>query len=98
MRPVHPGEVLGEELEAIDVTAAELARELDVPANRISQILHGQRAITGDTALRLAHWFGTSVEFWTGLQSQYDVALARLKLGDQLEQLPSASRPRRRGA
>jgi antitoxin HigA-1 len=61
---IHPGEQLAEELDALDMSAAELARQLDVPTNRITQILNGTRAITGDTALRLAHFFGTSAEFW----------------------------------
>ena len=88
MRPVHPGEVLGEELSEINVSPAELARQIDVPANRISQILRGQRAVTGDTAVRLAHWFDMSADFWINLQAQYDVALARQKLGDGLKDLP----------
>ncbi len=66
---IHPGEHLGEELKALDMSAAELARRLDVPTNRITQILNGTRAVTGDTALRLAHFFGTSAEFWLNLQS-----------------------------
>jgi addiction module HigA family antidote len=88
MRPVHPGEVLGEELSEINISPAELARQIEVPANRISQILRGQRAVTGDTALRLAHWFDMSADFWINLQAQYDVALARQKLGDGLKDLP----------
>jgi addiction module HigA family antidote len=88
MRPVHPGEVLAEEIEELGISPAELARQLDVPANRITQILHGRRSVTGDTALRLAHWFGTSVEFWMGLQSQYEIAIARRQLGETLERLP----------
>ena len=66
---IHPGERLGEELKELDMNAAELARKLDVPINRITGILNGQRAITGDTALRLAHFFGASAEFWLNLQS-----------------------------
>jgi antitoxin HigA-1 len=66
---IHPGEHLTEELKALDMSAAELARNLDVPTNRVTQILNGQRAITGDTALRLAHYFGTTPEFWLNLQS-----------------------------
>lgn len=65
---IHPGEHLAEELEALEMSASELARKLDVPANRITAILNGQRAISGDTALRLAHFFGTSPEFWLNLQ------------------------------
>ena len=71
---IHPGEHLAEELEALDMSAAELARKIDVPTNRVTQILNGTRAITGDTALRLAHFFGTSAQFWLNLQSLYDPA------------------------
>jgi addiction module HigA family antidote len=73
---IHPGEHLAEELKELGMSAAELARELDVPTNRITGILNGQRAITGDTALRLAHFFGTSAEFWLNLQSPYDLRIA----------------------
>ena len=66
---IHPGEHLATELRELGMSAAELARQLDVPTNRITQILNGRRAITGDTALRLAHFFGTSAEFWINLQS-----------------------------
>ena len=69
MRPaIHPGEILAEELEEIAVTPTELARQLRVPANRITQIVQGKRSITGDTALRLGHWFGMSAQFWLNLQ------------------------------
>lgn len=88
MRPVHPGEVLGEELGELGVSASELARQIDVPTNRITQILHGQRAVTGDTAVRLSHWFNMSAEFWMNLQAQYDVAVARQRIGDGLKELP----------
>ncbi len=73
---IHPGEHLAEELEALDMSAAELARKISVPTNRITQILNGTRAITGDTALRLAHFFGTNAQFWLDLQSLYDLRLA----------------------
>ena len=73
---IHPGEHLAEELRELQMSAAELARKLDVPTNRITQILNGQRAITGDTALRLAHFFGTTAEFWLNLQSLYEIRLA----------------------
>ena len=88
MRPVHPGEVLGEELSELGVSPSELARQINVPANRITQILHGQRAVTGDTAVRLSHWFNMSAEFWMNLQAQYDVTVARHRIGDDLKQLP----------
>jgi antitoxin HigA-1 len=72
---IHPGEHLVEELEAIGMSAAELARQLKVPTNRITGILNGQRAITGDTALRLGHFFGIRPEFWLNLQSLYDLRM-----------------------
>jgi len=73
---IHPGEHLAEELDELGMSAAELARQLKVPTNRITEILNGQRAITGDTALRLGHFFGTSPEFWLNLQSLYELRLA----------------------
>ena len=89
---IHPGEHLVEELKALDMSAAELARRLDVPTNRITQILHGTRAITGDTALRLAHFFGTSAEFWLNLQSLYDLRVAQEKAGKSIKALPTLKR------
>jgi antitoxin HigA-1 len=89
---LHPGEHLAEELKALDMSAAELARQLDVPTNRITQILNGTRAITGDTALRLAHFFGTSAEFWLNLQSLYEIRLAQAKAGKSIKALPTLKR------
>lgn len=89
---IHPGEHLAEELKALDMSAAELARRLDVPTNRITQILHGTRAITGDTALRLAHFFGTSAEFWLNLQSLCDLRVAQEKAGKSIKALPTLKR------
>jgi antitoxin HigA-1 len=86
---IHPGEHLAEELEALDMSAAELARKIDVPTNRVTQILNGTRAITGDTALRLAHFFGTSAQFWLNLQSLYDLRLAEEKAGKSIKALPT---------
>jgi len=86
---IHPGEHLAEELEALGMSAAELARQLKVPTNRITEILNGQRAITGDTALRLAHFFGTSAEFWLNLQSLYEVRRAEQKVGKSIKGLPT---------
>jgi addiction module HigA family antidote len=94
--PIHPGEHLAEELQALGMSAAELARKLDVPTNRITAILNGQRAITGDTALRLAHFFGTSAEFWLNLQSLYDLRVARRKIGKAIMALPTLSQKTRR--
>jgi antitoxin HigA-1 len=89
---LHPGEHLAEELKALAMSAAELARQLDVPTNRITQILNGTRAITGDTALRLAHFFGTSAEFWLNLQSLYEIRLAQAKAGKSIKALPKLKR------
>jgi addiction module HigA family antidote len=89
---IHPGEHLGEELEVLNMSAAELARQLDVPTNRITQILNGTRAITGDTALRLAHFFGTSGEFWLNLQTLYDLRIAQGKVGKSITALPKLKR------
>jgi antitoxin HigA-1 len=85
---IHPGEHLAEELTALEMSAAELARNLNVPTNRVTQILNGQRAITGDTALRLAHYFGTTPEFWLNLQSLYDLRVARQKSESAIRKLP----------
>jgi addiction module HigA family antidote len=92
---IHPGEHLAEELHELGISAAELARRLDVPTNRITSILNGQRAITGDTALRLAHFFGTSAEFWLNLQSLYELRVARKKMAKLIEALPTLKRPAR---
>jgi antitoxin HigA-1 len=89
---IHPGEHLAEELEALDMSAAELARKLGVPTNRITQILNGTRSITGDTALRLAHFFGTSPQFWLNLQTLYDLRLAQQKTGRSIKSLPRLKR------
>ena len=89
---IHPGEHLAEELEVLDMSAAELARKIDVPTNRVTQILNGTRAITGDTALRLAHFFGTSAQFWLNLQSLYDLRLAQDKAGKSIKALPRLKR------
>lgn len=90
--PIHPGEHIAEELTALNMSAAQLARQLHVPTNRITEILNGQRAITGDTALRLAHFFGTSAQFWLNLQSLYDLRLAEQKAGKSIKTLPTLSR------
>jgi addiction module HigA family antidote len=89
---IHPGKQLAEELQALDMSAAELARNIDVPTNRVTQILNGTRAITGDTALRLAHFFGTSAQFWLNLQSLYDLRLAQEKAGKSIKALPTLKR------
>jgi len=86
---IHPGEHLAEQLEELGMSAAELARQLKVPTNRITAILNGQRAITGDTALRLGHFFGTSAEFWMNLQKLYELRIAEQKSRKIIEGLPT---------
>jgi addiction module HigA family antidote len=88
--PIHPGEILAEELAAAGLSAAELARLIEVPANRVSQIVAGRRAVTADTALRLGRTFGTSAELWLDLQKMYELDAARAALGASLERLPLA--------
>jgi addiction module HigA family antidote len=90
--PIHPGEHLAEELKGLRISAAELSRQIDVPVNRITAIINGQRGVTADTALRLGHWFGTSPEFWLNLQTLYELRLAREELGDRVEKLPTLSK------
>ena len=85
---IHPGEHLAEQLKELGMSAAELGRQLKVPTNRITGILNGQRAITGDSALRLAHFFGTSPEFWLSLQKLYELRLAEAKAGAAIRRLP----------
>lgn len=87
--PIHPGEILADELEELGVSPTELSRQIRVPANRISQIINGKRSITGDTALRLAHWFGTSPQFWMNLQALYDVRMAEEDAGTEIKTLPT---------
>ncbi|MHB8540651.1 MAG: HigA family addiction module antitoxin [Candidatus Acidiferrales bacterium] len=89
---IHPGEHLAEELESLNMSAAELARKIGVPTNRVTQILNGTRSVTGDTALRLAHFFGTSAQFWLNLQSLYDLRLAEKKTGKSINALPKLKR------
>ena len=86
--PIHPGEHLAEELREVGITAAELSRQIDVPVNRITGIIHGQRGITADTALRLAHWFGTTPQFWMNLQQLYELRLAEKDVGAEIAALP----------
>jgi addiction module HigA family antidote len=89
---IHPGEHLAEELKELNMSAASLARQLLVPTNRITQILNGRRDITADTALRLAHFFGTSAEFWLNLQSLYDLRIAQQGVGKTIQALPTLKR------
>ncbi len=87
-RLIHPGEILKEDLSDIGVSPAELARDLRVPANRITRIINGQQSITADTALRLSHWFGTSAQYWLNLQRNYELAIAEAEIGTAVRKLP----------
>ena len=89
MEAIHPGEHLAEELNAMGISAAEFSRQIGVPTNRVTQILNGRRSVTGDTALRLGHFFGTSPEFWLNLQGLYEVRLAQKKSGKTIKSLPT---------
>ena len=89
-RVVHPGEVLKDELEEFGITPTELARQIAVPPNRVSQIIAGKRSITGDTALRLGHWFGVDPQFWMNLQTQHDLAIAAQEVSEAVDALPTA--------
>ena len=87
--PIHPGEILADELEELSISPTALSRALDVPTNRITQIINGQRAITAKTALRLGQWFGTSPDFWLNLQKQYELRLAEQEYGQQIRETVS---------
>ena len=93
---IHPGEQLAEELRALGMSAAELARQLKVPTNRVTGIVNGQRAITGDTARRFAHFSGTCAEFWLTLQSLYELRLAEQRAGRTIKALPTLKRRKSR--
>jgi addiction module HigA family antidote len=86
---IHPGEILSDELNELGVTPTELSRQINVPPNRVTQIIHGRRGVTGDTALRLGHWFGTNAQFWLNLQSAYDIRVAEDRAGQEIAQLPT---------
>jgi antitoxin HigA-1 len=90
--PIHPGEHLKDELEALGMSAAMLARQLQVPTNRITEIIKARRAITAETAVRLGHWFGTSAEFWLNLQKTYELRNAQQTLARTLPRLPRLKR------
>jgi addiction module HigA family antidote len=82
--PIHPGEILGEEITARNLSVTQLARDLDVPTNRLTEIVAGRRSVTADTALRLAAYLGTSARFWMNLQATYDLAVTRQDHGDRI--------------
>ena len=86
--PIHPGEHLAEELQELAMSAAELARNIEVPVNRITGIINGQRSITADTALRLGHWFGTTPAFWMNLQQLYELRVAEKAVAAKVSRLP----------
>jgi addiction module HigA family antidote len=83
--PIHPGKFLADELAALNMSATELARTLNVPPNRIYQILNGKRSLTADTALRLSQWLGTSAELWLNLQKMYELRLAEVQTGEEIK-------------
>ncbi len=89
--PIHPGEILSDELEEIGLSAKRLADVIEVPPNRLYQILAGKRNLTADTALRLSQYFGMSADFWMNLQSAYELDLARQKLGKTIPRIPRRS-------
>ena len=90
-RVVHPGEILSAELAEFGITPTAFARQINVPPNRISQIIAGRRSVTGDTALRFGHWFGVDPQFWLNLQTQFDLAIADQQVGEAVRELPTAS-------
>ena len=89
---IHPGEHLAEQLEELGMSAAELARQIGVPTNRVTTILNGQRSITGDSALRLGHFFGISPQFWLNLQATFDLRVAEQSAGNAIKSLPTLAR------
>jgi antitoxin HigA-1 len=90
--PIHPGEILADELEELGLTAKRLAEILEVPPNRLYQLLSGKRNITADTALRLGQYFGMSPDFWMNLQSAYELDLARQQTGEAISRIPGLIR------
>ena len=91
-RVIHPGQVLKDELIEMGVTPTAFARQIEVPPNRISQIIAGKRSVTGDSALRFGHWFGVEPLFWLNLQAQYDLVVAERGVGEAVRELPTAVR------
>ena len=90
-RVVHPGEVLKDELEEMGVTPTALAHQINVPPNRVGQIIAGKRSVTGDTALRLGHWFDVEPQFWLNLQAQFDLVAADQRAGEEIGRLPTVA-------
>ena len=90
-RAVHPGEILNEELAELGESPTEFARQIDVPPNRVGQIIVGKRSVSADTALRFGHWFGVEAQFWLNLQTQFDLIIAEQTSGAAIQNLPSAA-------
>ncbi len=90
-RVVHPGEILADELAEMGMTPTEFARQIEVPPNRISQIIAGRRSVTADTALRFGHWFGVEPRFWLNLQARYALVIADQRVGGMVRALPTAA-------
>lgn len=90
--PIHPGQILGDELKEIGISGTELSRQLKVPENRVTQIIAGKRAISADTALRLGKWFGTTPDFWMNLQKSYELRKAAEEIGTEIETIPTRTR------
>ena len=93
-RAVHPGEILKDELEELGMAPTEFARQIEVPPNRVGQIIAGKRAVSADTALRFGHWFGVEAQFWLNLQTQFDLVVAEQRIGAAVQDLPSAAAAR----
>jgi antitoxin HigA-1 len=95
---IHPGEHLAEELRELKISAAELARHIEVPVNRVTGVMNGECGVTADTALRLGHWFGTSAEYWLNLQKLYELRLAQKEAGGRVKKLPRLIDHKRKSA
>ncbi len=93
MRPVHPGEILAEELQELGMSASALAKALDVPTNRITAILKGQRGMTANTALRLSRYFGTTPQLWMNLQKTFELRMAEIESGDEITERVQPRQP-----
>lgn len=91
--PIHPGEILADELAELNMTPAELARALHVPSNRIYQLVAGRRAMTADTALRLEQWLGVEAAFWMNLQKSYELDLAVERIGEEIKRTVTHRQP-----
>ena len=89
IRAVHPGRILKHELAEVGVTTTEFARQIEMPANRVSQIINGKRSVTGDTALRFGHWLGVEPQFWLNLRAHFDLARADRETSDAVRHLPT---------